>query len=888
MGYTAGVKNQRSGEAAMKCSVSSGRTLWNMGNKGEQLQFMKARQRGQGIQQRILVWVLVSVGASSIMLENWAVAATPTIEYLHAQRVNFLDQFRTHGVRDSGQAKGLKIDLEKFIKQANGHSKARALFELATMHRITEDFDAAIHVYQQLTDLSDQLSDSGLAFDAWLGIARSYAYGTRNHGAAAAAFDRAVANAGEHPTPKQRYEIADYASQFHAMRGELEEALLSGLEAIQAAHGNTEYLFYAALDMGDVLQKFAERCDYQKLIDAKTYQEDDLWGACERAVEGAGTYYIQAQQMAQRQGWTFLVNQTQEFLHGLALRLRLIRQKSAYEQIGQAKIFNAQNVREVLVNDNFSSGGSDLSADFSLQALAALMDQIPAEGQGNNPRNVYLKGIQADLQKNPDQALAHYLRAAHLLMEERTSFFDIRQRGTVTEDRPEIFRDLGLRLLALQRWGEAFSVFESTRAQGMGNLAGVLSNRSVTQKERRWLAQIIQVESQASSIQHRLVEAAIAGIDQGNTPARLLRLHTLKQERQQILLNPPTQEFRHTLTSASPVIPTLEKLEAHVRRVDIPVLLYWITPTNVVVWVIHPQGLQVKTVFLPEVVLAQKVSRLVASVRMPRQAFDEQTARILHTYLLKPFEPFLTGKQVIVVPHGPLVGLPFEALMDAETGQFVAEQRAIAYAPNAAFAIAALQPPWAVDGKITALYDQEIEDLTHEVAAIQKMPALTVHAVPVQQLRVDDVVPSLGGTAFSHLLLHGEFDHDDPLQSYLSLKTQEGSKQRLTAADLLAVDWTKTKLAVLSACEGAQVKMRISHEIFGFPWPLLTGGAEHVIVSRWRVSDIGNAQWVEHFYQRLIWEGMTPALAANAARRHLLASSYRHPYYWAGPQVFGR
>jgi CHAT domain-containing protein len=45
---------------------------------------------------------------------------------------------------------------------------------------------------------------------------------------------------------------------------------------------------------------------------------------------------------------------------------------------------------------------------------------------------------------------------------------------------------------------------------------------------------------------------------------------------------------------------------------------------------------------------------------------------------------------------------------------------------------------------------------------------------------------------------------------------------------------------------------------------------------------------METFYRSLLVEKMTPALAANAAMRRMINSETRHPYYWAGPQVFGR
>jgi len=84
------------------------------------------------------------------------------------------------------------------------------------------------------------------------------------------------------------------------------------------------------------------------------------------------------------------------------------------------------------------------------------------------------------------------------------------------------------------------------------------------------------------------------------------------------------------------------------------------------------------------------------------------------------------------------------------------------------------------------------------------------------------------------------------------------------------------------------VKTRMSKELCGIAWALLAGGVDNIIVSRWRVKSDKNADWMEAFYKAITSENLSPALAANEAIRKMIKSERSKPYFWAGPQVYGR
>jgi CHAT domain-containing protein len=283
-------------------------------------------------------------------------------------------------------------------------------------------------------------------------------------------------------------------------------------------------------------------------------------------------------------------------------------------------------------------------------------------------------------------------------------------------------------------------------------------------------------------------------------------------------------------------------------------------------------------VFLPERVLTQKIAQLVGSTDEPKKTFDEGMARELYLYLIGPFEDLLDGaKQVMIVPQGPIVGLPFEALV-AGTGDFFVDRWAVSYAPNSTLAYHALNRPAAEIAQVTAIFDPAL-DYTEERKGIQLVTGLQLRTFDSTEVLPDKLGDALRGAQSAHILLHGRFDMTEPLRSILG-----GS---VPATALLALPIEGMKLVVLSACESGRLGVRISNEIYGFPWALLAGGVENVVTSRWIVAGASNGAWMQSFYGSLA-NGSSPAVAAAFAMRTMQKEGTRSPYFWAAMQVNGR
>ncbi|HTI80331.1 MAG TPA: CHAT domain-containing protein [Acetobacteraceae bacterium] len=814
-----------------------------------------------------------------------AQSADPLAAY-RAQRDAFIEAYRISGAIDMSKLAPVESGLVGLVQRSSGETRARALLDLGKVQRLRNEFPEAVATLSEAAQAAQALGLRDVAFEAWIGIARAHAYGTSDHGAAATAFEHAVDAAGEQPTAKQRADLADYRAQFEIGRGETEAGIIDALRAVHLATG-PEDRFYAELDLADGLQKLANSCDYRPLIDARSSQDGaDTYAACRRAAALTRTAYQQAGATAKSLGWTHLTNEAQGFLNRLELRRLLIDQRAKGDALPLAGVFHPRSIRDVLVTREFEAGASLLTDTPILADLAeSVVAEEVARGGPASARSQYLLGLAKDIRgAAPNAAGQNFAAAAQLLIEERRGFFDPRRRGTVIENRGEIVLSLALRLLSLGRPSDAFAAFESIRARGLGELASALARPDVTADDRAWLAALLVLEARTGAIERSIVAEMVASGRLDASVDKLQALDGLQAERRAKLRANEAAIIRLSSDAVAPSA-SLDRLHEAASRAGIPVLLYWSTFTNVIAWYVGPDGSDVVNVFVPAAVVKDKVGRVLESSAgsLGRKPFDETAARELFLYLLAPFAKQLgtpSVRQIMVVPQGPLMQLPFEALIDPASGDFAIDRWAISYAPNATMAVASLDRQPGPVRSVAALVDPAIDDNTNETTAIQAAGVRLVNVTRNQLFAGPWQADSL------HILTHGVFNADEALLSSLR-PTTRASDPPILAADLVALPLRGLPLAVLSACKGGEVGARISGEIYGFPWALLVGGVSATVLSRWDVNGDSNGRWMGIFYRELS-AGASAAVSAATAMRELRKAGVTHPYYWAPMQVSGR
>jgi len=824
-----------------------------------------------------------------------AQAPDPVAPYKAAHDA-FVNNFHQTGGHDPTVLRRNLPGLQALAQTGSPEIRAKALIEIGYIQRVSSEFEPAAETYTHAANVAASIGNNGIQFDAWMGAARAKG-SARNHGAATEDLERAMAAAGPRPTPKQRFDVTLYSAELASERGEIESSLVGALDALHWAAAADDR-FYAELDTASALEHLAQSCDYRPLHDGRSNNDspDDPWGACRRALAAAEAGYLRATQTANGLGWRALVATVQGMNSNLKLRGQIINARAhelpaTYPGVSSDFLkFTPRSSKDVLAWRGEKARqylAASAAGPVINEQLLALMDQtiasaVEAQG-GDDPSTLMMRGdLQNARNRNPAVAADLFTRASQLLIEERASFFDPRRRGTVVERQGGLLAKLALNLLSQRRDDAAFAVFELGRARGLGELTEILARSDVSLSDRVWLAEQVKLDAQASAVEQRVIEDVVAEGKLDRPADELARWEAAGSARRTHLLQRPDLRDRFARSSFTPA--KLAELQRATTSAGIAVLLYWVDHPNIYAWYVGPHGSDVAEIFLPTSMLKQKIEQLHA-IADESGALNEAAARQLYLYLLAPFSDVLDTQQVLIVPQGELVDLPFEVLKDPESGRYLIEQHIISYAPNASAALRSLQRPVPAVRAVTAIVDLEIDDGTHETTGIRSISGLQLRI-----LSADDVVPgklvqSLRGAQAAHILLHGQFNALEPLLS--TVGTTVRGTPSLQAADLLAIPLRGTRLVVMSACESGELQHRVSNEIYGFPWVLLAAGSENVVTSRWRVNGATNGAWMKSFYAALV-EGASPATAAAGAMRTMLKADHTSPYYWAAMQVNGR
>jgi CHAT domain-containing protein len=100
----------------------------------------------------------------------------------------------------------------------------------------------------------------------------------------------------------------------------------------------------------------------------------------------------------------------------------------------------------------------------------------------------------------------------------------------------------------------------------------------------------------------------------------------------------------------------------------------------------------------------------------------------------------------------------------------------------------------------------------------------------------------------------------------------------LTAAEVSYLDFSKTSLVVLSACETGLGKIESNEGVFGLQRAFALSGVDRIMMSMWKVSDQETAIFMQQFYGFLS-EGHSLHAAYLLAQKAM--SARYSPYFWA-------
>jgi tetratricopeptide (TPR) repeat protein len=251
----------------------------------------------------------------------------------------------------------------------------------------------------------------------------------------------------------------------------------------------------------------------------------------------------------------------------------------------------------------------------------------------------------------------------------------------------------------------------------------------------------------------------------------------------------------------------------------------------------------------------------------------------LYRHLWQPLSPLLGDRRrFILVPHGVIHLVPFEALHDGQ--DYLVARAEMVLAPSKATWIRCEDLASRVLGtrNLVMGYNPEgalpfvDEEVRRIAGALGTEPHLGVGATT-------GLLLSAGPCRVVHMAVHGEFRLDNP--NFSTLLLADGP---LTAVDAASLD-LDASLVVLSGCESGLSRITRGEELMGMISAFLQAGSASVLASRWRVDDWATAELMQRFYDGLL-AGKRKATALRDAQA-AMAAKRAYPLYWAAFGLVG-
>jgi CHAT domain-containing protein len=300
-----------------------------------------------------------------------------------------------------------------------------------------------------------------------------------------------------------------------------------------------------------------------------------------------------------------------------------------------------------------------------------------------------------------------------------------------------------------------------------------------------------------------------------------------------------------------------------------------------------------------------------------------QTGHDLYQLLLAPVESRTNGKDLIIIPDGPLSVVPFDALLERRVNPqgdsggalpYVLRDHAVSYAYSATVLLQGLRRNIERPADAFVGFAPGFAETADRAQSVRPLPASRQEVTNVREM-FDDRAGFFGGwfsdrsriyvgadaTAgrvksagleryrYVHLATHAVVDENHPALSRLLFAAENGSADYgvLTLGDVYNLRLT-ADLVVLSACDTGRGEIARGEGIIGLTRGFLYAGASSLLVSLWPVSDEATARLMLDFYTELL-KGQTKARALREAKLRSLTRNPEHakPFYWSSFVLVG-
>jgi CHAT domain-containing protein/tetratricopeptide (TPR) repeat protein len=266
----------------------------------------------------------------------------------------------------------------------------------------------------------------------------------------------------------------------------------------------------------------------------------------------------------------------------------------------------------------------------------------------------------------------------------------------------------------------------------------------------------------------------------------------------------------------------------------------------------------------------------------------EQVRSDLNELYRKVFEPIRESladfEHLIIVPHGPLHLVPFQALWDGRA--YLIECFTVSYAPSASvwddLASRSRNDTPELPALVVGAGDEFapwIESEAQALAELLQAKSLLGTSATRQRVRAE-----LQKSTVAHLACHAAFSDQHPSASGLRL-----ADGWLTLREILPLR-LQAELVTLSGCSTGVNAIHAGDELVGLQRAFLSAGVNSLLVTLWAADDAAVYHTILDFYT--LWrkspDGVWAKAGALRIAQNRAIERTPHPFFWAPFSLVGK
>lgn len=479
------------------------------------------------------------------------------------------------------------------------------------------------------------------------------------------------------------------------------------------------------------------------------------------------------------------------------------------------------------------------------------------------------RGRIAEQESNLKEAVAFYRQAVDIIEQQRTTINTETSKIGFVGDKQSVYHRLVSALFMDSQYSTAFEYVERSKSRALVDMLAAKQDFA------------------AKSGDEQAIHNLLAKGTSDEAELRVQDLSLNKSEMRSIVI-----KNRESLTAQSPELaslvsvtaPTATEIQSNIPG-DETLVEYYYAERDMFAFILSAQGLRA---------IKLNSDRLADDIREFRKLLDNsgssgyrELSRNLYARLIQPLESYMDNRNLIIVPHGALHYLPFNALHNGK--EYFIEQYSIRTLPSASV-IKYLQAKKSSKlADILVFGNPDLGDSRYDLVYAQNEAIAVARTqsrskVLLRAEATETAFKKYGKDFnFIHFATHGQFNADDPLSSALLLAKDPESDGKLTVGKLYSSK-IHADLVTLSACETGLGKIANGDDIVGLTRGFLYAGSSSIVASLWKVDDLATADLMTRFYINMKTLDKREALRQAQLE---MKKKYDHPFYWASFQLTG-